>query len=40
MTQIIDALLFRYHNADVRDFGALALAVIVLCWFISRYSAD
>ena len=40
MNQIIDNLLFRYHNADVREFGMLALAAILFCWFVSRYIND
>ncbi|AMV17168.1 hypothetical protein [Planctomyces sp. SH-PL14] len=40
MDSLIDSLLTRYYNADAGDFGALALAVIVFCWFVSRYFSD
>lgn len=40
MNQLIDTLLYRYHHADVSDFGVMALGAIVLCWFVSKYFND
>lgn len=40
MNQLIDSFLSRYHNADVSDFGALALGAVVFCWFVSKYFND
>jgi hypothetical protein len=40
MTRIVDALLLRYEYSTSTDFGYLAVAVIMVCWFISKYYAD
>jgi hypothetical protein len=37
VNNLVDDLLARWHNASPTDFGALALAVIVTAWFISKY---
>lgn len=38
--RIIDSLLLRYEYATADDFGFLAVAVIMVCWFVSKYYAD
>lgn len=37
---MIDSLAHRLQYADASDFGMLAVAVIVTCWYISRYAAE
>jgi hypothetical protein len=29
-----------WHGASAQDFGAMALAIIICVWFLSRYYAD
>lgn len=40
MNAFIDQILNRYYRADASDFGAMALGIVVLCWFISKYFND
>jgi hypothetical protein len=40
VTRIVDSLLLRYEYSTAEDFGFLAVAVIMVCWFISKYYAD
>lgn len=38
--KLVDYVINHWHHATPTDFGALALAVCILGWFISRYFAD
>ena len=37
---LLDRLGSWWSNASAYDFGAMALAVIVCVWFLSRYYSD
>jgi hypothetical protein len=37
---IVANMLDRWYAADAMDFGALALTIIVMAWFIARYYGE
>jgi hypothetical protein len=38
--ELVDILLARYDRATLSDFGFLAVAIVVSCWFVSKYSRE
>lgn len=38
--ELVDLLLNRYEHATLSDFTYLGLAVIISCWFVSKYARD
>jgi hypothetical protein len=34
---LVDFLMHRWEHATATDFGAMALGVCVMAWFISKY---
>jgi hypothetical protein len=36
----IASMLDRWHDADAMDFGILAISIIVIAWFVSKYYGD
>lgn len=35
--RLVAQLIDRWNNANAMDFGALALAVVVVAWFVNHY---
>jgi hypothetical protein len=36
----VASMLDRWHDANAMDFGILAISIIVIAWFVSKYYGD